>query len=434
MRNDVSLEAQIVDLTHDGKGVADVSGRRFFVAGALPGEEAIIRPRGRRRRYGEADLLEIKRPSGSRVSPPCEYFGRCGGCALQHMGYEAQVLYKQRAVRETLARIGGVEPARWLAPVTGPEWRYRRRARLGVKHVAGKGRVLVGFRERAAPLVTDMAHCPILVPPFDTALAALAATIERTSIRNRLPQVETAVADNGAALVFRVLEPPSATDTKLLLALGAELDADVYLQPAGPGSVLPLAASHTRALHYRLETFDVTLEFAPTDFIQVNALVNEQMVDTALALLDVMPDDRALDLYCGVGNFSLPLARCGAAVLGVEGDAGLVARATHNARRNELGAARFVTADLGEPGWGFLRERWDLVVLDPPRSGADVVVQHMREMAPRRIVYVSCHPGTLARDAKSLVREQGYRLDTALVLDMFPHTHHAEVLAIFDRA
>ena len=431
MSTDACLQAEIIDLTHDGRGVAAVGGERYFVAGALPGELAAIRPRGRRRRYRDADLVELMRRSEARVEPPCEYFGRCGGCALQHMAYEAQVRYKQQAARETLVRIGGVEAERWLESVTGPQWGYRRRARLGVKHVQGKGRVLVGFRERAAPLVTDMEHCAILAAPFSCAPGELAQLIGTLGIRQRVPQVEVAAGENRAAMVFRVLDPPSPRDRELLLAFGKQQGVDIYLQPGGPGTVAALSAE-TGPLSYRHPVFDVTLEFDPTDFIQVNARVNEQMVERVVERLGIVAGDRVLDLYCGVGNFSLPLARQGAAVLGVEGDAGLVARATHNARRNSLEGARFVAADLAQPDWSFLKESWDLVLLDPPRSGAESVVAHIGGMGPRRVGYVSCHPGTLARDAKTLV-QFGYRLAEATLLDMFPHTHHAELFAVFDR-
>jgi 23S rRNA (uracil1939-C5)-methyltransferase len=425
------VEAEIIDLTHDGQGVADVGGRRIFVAGTLPAERVVIAPRKARRRFQEAELLSIVAPAPDRVVPACEYFGRCGGCALQHLAYEAQVRFKQRAVGETLARIGGVVPDEWLPPITGPEWRYRRRARLGVKHVEAKGRVLVGFRERAAPYITDMAHCPVLVEPVGSLLGELAAAIGASGIRRRLPQVEVAAGDTAAAIVLRVLDAPGEEDRARFAAFGARHGLDVYLQTGGPGSVAPLGAEAAR-LAYRLDAFDVTLDFAPTDFVQINARVNAQMVAAAVALAEVGAGDRVLDLYCGLGNFSLPFARSAAEVLGVEGEAGLVARAVRNAAGNGIANARFVTADLGEPGWGFYRERWDLVVLDPPRTGAAVPVAEIGRMAPRCVVYVSCHPATLARDAKVLTGA-GYRLRAARVLDMFPHTQHVEAMALFER-
>ncbi len=426
------VEAEIVDLTHDGQGVADVEGRRVFVAGTLPSERVVIAPRRARRRFQEAELLRIVAPAADRVEPPCEYFGRCGGCALQHLAYDAQVRFKQRAVAEAFARIGGVEPARWLAPITGPEWRYRRRARLGVKFVEAKGRVLVGFRERAAPYITDMAHCPVLVEPMGSLIGELAEEIAQTSVARRLPQVETAVGDGAAAIVLRVLDAPRAEDRTRFEGFGARHDVDVYLQSGGPGTVAPLRPP-ARALDYRLEDFDVTLAFAPTDFIQINAAVNAQMVAAAIELAEPAPGDRVLDLYCGLGNFSLPFARSAGEVLGVEGEAGLVARAVRNAAANGIDNARFLAADLAEEGWPFYRERWDLVVLDPPRTGAAAPAAQIARLKPRRVVYVSCHPATLARDAKVLVAA-GYELAAARVLDMFPHTHHVEAMALFELA
>lgn len=426
------LAADIVDLTHDGQGVADVDGRRIFVAGTLPRERVEISPRRRKRRYGEADLVRIVEPAPSRVVPACEYFGRCGGCALQHMEYSAQVEFKQRVVEEALSRIGGTAPDEWLPPILGPQWSYRRRARLGVKYVEAKERVLVGFRERAAPYITEMSHCPVLVPPFGDVLGELAETIAATAIKRRLPQAEVAVGDDAAALVLRVLDSPGEADRARFADFGARHGIDVYLQPGGPGTIAPLSAD-ARPLRYSLTDFGVTLAFAPTDFIQINAAVNASMVAAAVELAAIRPTDRVLDLFCGLGNFSLPFARSAEHVLGVEGEAGLVARAMHNARANGIDNASFVTADLAEPDWPFYRQAWDTVVLDPPRTGAEAAVAHMKRMGPRRIVYVSCHPATLARDAKTLVSSQGYRLRAARVLDMFPHTHHVEAMVLFER-
>ena len=426
------LRARIIDLTHDGRGVADLDGRRVFVRDALPGELVEIALRKRRRKLQEADLARVLEPSPERVVPPCEYFGRCGGCVLQHLDDAGQVRFKQDVVAQAFARIGGIDPEEWLAPITGPTWRYRRRARLGVKFVQGKDRVLVGFRERAAPYITDMAHCPVLMPPLDNLLGELALVIERSSVRQRLPQIETAVGDSASAVVLRVLDAPSSADEALIAEFGRRHDIDVYLQRGGPGTIVPLGSA-PRTLDYSLPQFGITLRFAPTDFVQVNAPVNAQMVAAAVELAAIEPGDRVLDLYCGLGNFSLPFAQRAAAVLGVEGEAGLVARAVRNAALNGLGNARFLTADLAKSDWSFFREHWDIVVLDPPRTGADVAIAEMRHVAPRRIVYVSCHPATLARDARVLVHDLGYRLTAARVLDMFPHTHHVEAMALFER-
>ena len=423
--------ARIVDLSHDGYGVAKLGERPVFIPGALPGERVRLLPRRRRRQYQLGDLVEIIEPSESRVEPPCEYFGRCGGCAVQHLDYPAQVAFKESVLREALARIGGVEPETWLPPITGPEWNYRRKARLGVRYVKGKQRVLAGFKERATRYVTDMGSCMVLAEPFDRLPGPLGEVIGQTSLWRRLPQVELAAGKGVRAAVFRVLDDPEEADLKLFAEFGDRWELDVYLQPGGPGTVRPLDPDRARPLFYRLTDFDVTVHFAPTDFVQVNARVNEELVAETLRLLDLRPDDRVLDLYCGLGNFSLPLATRAGQVLGVEGDGGLVARAAANARRNGLQNAVFEAADLNQPGWSFLRENWDAVVLDPPRSGAETVVREMGEMSPRRIAYISCHPATLARDAKILVHEQGYRLLAAGIADMFPHTHHVEAVSVF---
>ena len=423
--------AHIVDLSHDGSGIAKLGERPIFVPGALPGERVRLLPRKRRRQYQLGDLIEIIEPSESRVEPPCEYFGRCGGCAVQHLAYPAQVAFKESTLREALARIGGVEPETWLPPIVGPQWNYRRRARLGVRFVKGKQRVLVGFKERATRYVTDMATCAVLVEPFDRLPGELGQMIGETSLERRLPQVELAAGEEARAAVFRVLDDPDEADLKLFADFGDQWNLDVYLQPGGPGTIRPLDPDRIRPLSYRLPEFDVSIHFAPTDFLQVNAEVNESLVSQTLRLLELRATDRVLDLYCGLGNFSLPLARQAGQVLGVEGDAGLVARAAANARLNGLENATFEAADLNQPGWSFLREDWDVVVLDPPRSGAETVVGQMAEMSPRRIAYISCHPATLARDAKVLVQEQGYRLLAAGVADMFPHTHHVEAVSVF---
>ncbi|HEX7081910.1 MAG TPA: 23S rRNA (uracil(1939)-C(5))-methyltransferase RlmD [Gammaproteobacteria bacterium] len=427
----IEIETAIVDLTHDGQGIADVDGRRVFVPGGLPAERVVIAPRRRRRRFTEADLVRIVERAATRATPPCAHFGRCGGCALQHMTYDAQLRFKQRVVEEAFARIAGTAPEEWLAPIVGPQWGYRRRARLGIKYVDAKGRVLVGFRERAAPYITDMSGCPVLAPPMDTVIGDLADAIAGTFLKRRIPQAEVAVGEHASAIVLRVLEPPGSEDRARLAAFGAERGIDMHVQTGGPGTVEPLGPE-PRTLTYSLPEFGVTLEFAATDFVQINAAVNERMVSAAVELAGVGPEDRVLDLFCGLGNFSLPFARRAAEVLGVEGEAGLVGRAVRNATLNAISNARFITADLTQPEWPFYREHWDVVVLDPPRTGAEVPVAELRRARPRRVVYVSCHPATLARDAKVLVAEQGYRLRAARVLDMFPHTHHVEAMALFE--
>ncbi|MGB5164191.1 MAG: 23S rRNA (uracil(1939)-C(5))-methyltransferase RlmD [Woeseiaceae bacterium] len=425
--------ANIVSATHDGRGIADTEGKKVFVAGALEGEQVQFLRRKFHRRFDEAELLEILEPSPHRIEAKCAAFGRCGGCSLQHMSAERQRQIKFQTLQDNLARIGNVDPQEWLEPMIGPEWNYRRRARLAVKHVHGKGRVLVGFRERLAPFVTDMHRCEVLVEPLDAMIEPLSDMIAGLSISARIPQIEVAVAENAIALVFRVLEPPTADDKATLIAFATEHDVRVYLQPGGLNTVELLhPAQVIESLHYTLPDFDITVHFEPVDFVQINAEINRRMVQTAIDYLDVQPGDRVLDLYCGIGNFSLPLARRAAEVLGIEGEASLVRRATENAERNGLHNVAFETADLskidGSESW---HKPWDKVLLDPARSGAADVVERMPALAPRQIVYVSCHPGTLARDAGVLVTQHGYTLQAAGIIDMFPHTAHVESIAIF---
>lgn len=432
-REPIEVETEIVGLTHEGHGIAALDGERVFVPGALPGERALLSLERRRRRKRRVNLVEVLATAADRVEPPCEYFGRCGGCAVQHLSYEAQIRFKETVVRDAFERIAGLEASEWLVPLTDRQWHYRRRARLGVRYVDGKGRVLVGFKERATRYVTDMSTCRVLVEPMDRLPGELSRTVAQTSLTRQLPQAEVAVGDDARAVVLRVLAEPTSDDLARFAALGRDLSVDIYLQTGGPGTVRPLEPDTAGTLSYKLEAFDVDLEFAPTDFIQVNAAINAAIVRQVIDRLEIASTDRVLDLYCGLGNFSLPLARHAGEVVGVEGEGGLVARAAHNARRNDISNAKFVTADLHQADWPFLRERWDLVVLDPPRSGAQEAVKLMRKMGPRRVVYVSCHPATLARDALELTANQGYRLAAAGIADMFPHTHHVEAFAVFDR-
>ena len=320
--------------------------------------------------------------------------------------------------------------------MSGPAWHYRRRARLAVKDVHGKGRVLVGFRERHAPFITDMHRCEILAQPVDGLIDALSDLVGALTIRARLPQVEVSVADNATALVFRILDPLTGDDEARFREFGAKHGVRIYLQPGGLDTVgLFYPDTAAEPLHYELPEFDVRIAFDPVGFVQVNRDINQRMVHRAVELLEPGPDDRVLDLYCGIGNFSLPLARRAGDVLGVEGDAMLVKAAAANAALNGIDNARFRQADLsaidGAEGW--LREGWDLLLLDPARSGAQEITAHIEKIGARRIVYVSCHPGTLARDAGVLVNEKGYRCESAGIIDMFPHTAHVESIAVFSK-
>jgi 23S rRNA (uracil1939-C5)-methyltransferase len=426
-------EATILDLAHDGRGVARVEGKTLFVDGALPGETVRYRIHKRRAQFDEAMLLDILVASPQRVTPKCPHFGICGGCSLQHFSPDAQIEAKQSQLLEALLRIGGAAPLQVLAPLRGPAWGYRRRARIGVKHVRKKQRVLAGFRERLSPYLADLATCDVLIEPLRNLPAELATLVQGMELRERIPQVEVAAGDERIALVFRVMEEPQEADLARLREFGARLGVDVHLQPGGLDSVRPLGVAQT--LRYQVSRQAVSIEFEPTDFVQVNAAINTAMVDQALDQLDVAPGDTVLDLFCGLGNFSLPLARRGAAVLGVEGDAGLIARARANAASNGIGNAEFAVQDLFEPAafGAWSSRRFERVLLDPPRAGAQHVMERMSRWSPKKVVYISCHPGTLARDTRILTQEQGYELLAAGVMDMFPHTTHVESIAVFAR-
>jgi len=427
-------------LTHEGEGVVH-AGKTAFVAGALPGELVRFRRTRRRKRHDEAALIEVVRAAAARTVPQCAHFGVCGGCALQHLAGERQIEAKHAELRDSLERIALTTPTEWLAPLRGPQWGYRRRARLGARYVAKKGRVLVGFRERSAPYVAATERCEVLAPPVGTLIGPLAALLTSLSIRERIPQIEVAVADNAAALVLRVLAQPSAADLRALAEFEQRHAVRLYLQPAGVDSVsrlsaaqsAPGAAAAEEPLFYRLAQFDLSLEFAPTDFIQVNGVMNQALVTRAVELLAPRADARVLDLYCGLGNFSLPLARRAGQVVGVECDGALLGRARHNARRNGVENVEFVAADLAVPlpqGLPWLAQPFSHVLIDPPRAGAREVMRTIARIAPQRVLYISCHPGSLARDVGQLVHEHGFVLRAAGVLDMFPHTTHVESLAL----
>jgi 23S rRNA (uracil1939-C5)-methyltransferase len=425
-------EADVVDLAHDGRGIARDAGKAVFIEGALPGERVRFRVLKRRRHLDEAGLVDVLVASPDRVVPACAHFGICGGCSLQHLSAQSQLAAKERQLLENLERIGKVSPERVLAPLRGPAWAYRRRARLGIKYVHKKGRVLAGFREREKPYIADIQRCEVLQEPLANLPRDLAALVEALDIREKLPQVEVAAGDAATALVFRVLEAPGLEDTQKIAAFGAQYGVQIFLQTGGLDTVRPLH-DHYPPLSYAVDAGRVVIEFGPVDFIQINREINASMVDAALALLQPTAADTVLDLFCGLGNFTLPLARRALRVVGVEGDAPLVAKAAANAARNGIGNATFLRENLFEPAqfgpWA--GERYDLVLLDPPRAGASALLPRMAHWRPRRVVYISCHPGSLARDAEILVA-QGFKLTCAGVMDMFPQTTHVESIAVFE--
>lgn len=430
---DCAEEGTVTGLNHEGAGVLR-GGKTAFVAGALPGERIRYQRRVRHRGHDDAQLLEVLQAAPERVTPRCPHFGTCGGCALQHLDPAAQLEHKQRELAAALQRIGRTEPQRWFEPLRGPVWHYRRRARLGVKYVPKKGRVLVGFRERSGRYVAELAGCAVLAPPVDRLIDPLATLIGRLSIRDRLPQIEVAVADL-TVLVMRVLAPPSAGDLGLLGEFEREHACRILLQSGGLDSVTALDGGSAPALRYPLPEFGLDLEFRATDFVQINAEVNRRLVCFAIEQLGPLRQARVLDLFCGIGNFTLPLATCAASVTGVEGDAGLVERARRNALRHGLRNAEFHVSNLmAEPVADAPWAHGDFshVLLDPPRAGAREVLPLVARLAPRRVVYISCHPGSLARDVGLLVHEHGMRLLAAGVVDMFPHTTHVESIVVLE--
>lgn len=430
-----TLVARVEAIDTSGCGIVDIDGRKLQVDGALFGEKVLLAPaRGRRRRH-QARLVEVLEAASARVSPVCPHFGVCGGCGLQHMPAGAQLELKQRRLLGVLEEHGRVQPDALLAPLTGASTGYRRRARLGVKHVPGKGGVLVGFRERWSSKLAELEACAILEARVGDALASLRESLDRLDIRQRIPQIEVAMGDADTAMIVRHLEPLGERDRDVLIDLARARGWQLYVQPGGPDSIEALWPERPAPLSYALPDFDLVLEFLPSDFVQVNAAMNRALVRTAIHHLDLRADSRVLDLFCGIGNFTLAAARRAARVTGVEGDAALVARARRNARRNRITNAAFAHDDLNsvDGRWRWRQERFDRLLLDPPRTGAGVALAALGADLPERIVYVSCNPETLARDAGDLVHRAGYRLGHVGVVDMFPHTMHCEAMAVFTR-
>lgn len=428
------LDADITDLSHDGRGVAHVAGKALFVSGGLPGERVRVRLTARHRAYDEGRAEEVLTRSPERIEPRCPHFGTCGGCALQHLPAEAQIAAKQRVLAENFERIGKVEPRTWLPALTDAPWGYRRKGRLSAKWVAKKEKAVVGFREIVPKFIADLSECHTLLPEVGLRIAAIAELVGSLEVRDQIPQIEIAAGDDTIALVFRHLRPLSDADRERLAAFGRDTGLAILLQPGGPDSVHALWPEQA-PLSFTIPAHDVDLAFEPLDFIQVNAGMNQRMIARALDLLELSAQDRVLDLFCGLGNFTLPIARHVAEVTGVEGDAALVARALANATRNGISNATFHAADLAADASGtpWARAPWTKLLLDPPRSGAAAVLEYLPRKGTDHVVYVSCHPGSLARDAGTLVNRHGFELVQAGVMDMFPHTAHVESIALFRR-
>lgn len=427
-----SLELLIEDLAHDGRGIARAGQKAVFVDGALPGERVRARLVKRHRQYDDAAAEEILELSRDRVEPRCAHVAVCSGCSLQHLDPQRQIEFKQKQLLDSLARIGKVQPQRVLPALQREIWGYRRKARLSVRFVEKKGRALVGFREANGRYVAEIEHCPVLDPRVGTKIGALSDLVSLMDARAAIAQIEVAAAEK-VVLVFRNLVPLSAADRERLAAFGAAHDFHIVLQPAGLDSLVGLDGAPPPQLEYAIDD-TLRLGYLPLDFVQVNDSINRAMIAQALDLLEVGASDRVLDLYCGLGNFTLPLARRAASVFGVEGDAGLLARARENAQRADLGNIDYAVADLSQDhrdaAWA--RAPYTRVLLDPPRAGAERVFDYLPGKDVERIVYVSCHPGTLARDAALLVAK-GFDLVAAGAMDMFAHTAHVESMALFVR-
>lgn len=436
MNHEKTYQAQITALSHDGRGIAHCNGKATFIDNALPGETVEFKYRRRHSRFDEGYSINILTAANSRATPQCSSYGICGGCSLQHLNSAAQISEKQKILENQLQHIGKVKPKHWLEPLCGPVWGYRHKARLGVRFVEKKSQLLIGFREKNnSQLITDMQRCEILHPHVGHAIELLKSMINQLENKRHIPQIEVAIGDATTALVIRHLQALSDSDIACLTQFAAQHNYHIYLQPNKMDSIHRLWPSTApELLSYALSDFDLQLQFKPSDFTQINPYINRLMIKQALDLLALQPDDSVLDLFCGLGNFTLPIAKKCQQVLGIEGDKIMVQRAVHNAQHNHITNAKFICADLfTQPAisaWPM--QQFTKIVLDPPRSGAIEIIPHLKQFAAQRIVYVSCNPATLARDAGEIVHKLNYRLSAVSVIDQFPHTSHVEAMALFE--
>ena len=429
------IEMTIEDLSHDGRGVAKWNDKVVFVQNALPGEVVMAKLNRRTRNYNEALATEIIKASEDRVEPQCEFYTVCNGCSMMHLREQKQIDFKFNTLKNNFHKISHIEPKHWLPPLTDTHWNYRRRARLSAKWVIAKDKMLVGFREKNGRFVADMNHCKVLEKPLADLIQPLAEMFAQTSIKAFIPQVECSMGDGETSLIIRHMKPFSTDDLMLLKKFRDQHHLQIFLQSKGPDTVKPLE-SYDKPLSFTLCSHDLTYEFLPNDFIQVNRHMNEKMIAQALHAMNLKEDDVVLDLFCGLGNFTLPMAKTAKQVVGVEGDEQLVNRAIHNAELNRLNGVEFYKADLthDHSNSEWFKRPYNKVLIDPPRSGAWEILPLIAQTSAKTLVYVSCHPASLARDADRLVNELGFTLQTAGVMDMFPHTSHVESMAIFVRS
>jgi len=433
----IPQSAVIDNFSHDGRGIARIEGKTTFIQGALPGETVTFQYLRVKRDFDEGVTLSVESPAPNRAEPRCPHYHMCGGCGLQHLDENTQIHVKQSLLLDLLKRIGHVEPERILEPLISDVWHYRNKARLSVRYVEKKQSTLVGFREKNNPrYITEINQCPVLNAKVDAQIMPLRALIDSLETPADIAQIEVAAGDDDVALMFRNLNPLSAKDEEALRQFGKETGFTLYLQPGGTDSVTLFYPEEADPyLHYDLPAEGVRFKFYPTDFTQVNAGLNRAMVSLAMDLMDLNSEDKVLDLFCGLGNFSLPLAKRCAKVVGIEGSDAMVERASMNAAANQISNTEFYCADLDKPNAlaAFAIQGVNKLLIDPPRSGALEIVKQIDTLKIERIVYVSCNPATLARDSDILVNQHGYRLVAAGVMDMFPHTAHVESIALFEK-
>ncbi len=425
------FQATIAGLSHEGRGIAILNGKKKFLRNSLPGETVLAVNTHTHSTYDEGEAIEILTASPQRVTPLCPHTYFCGGCSLQHLETEAQILFKQAVLMEQIKHIASIEPKNILPPLRSPAFGYRHKARLSVKYVAAKRKILVGFREKNGRYLADIESCAVLHPAVGQKITALSQLIQNLEASCSIAQIEIAIDDQNVALIFRHLQPLSAKDIQALIVFGQQESMRIYLQPGGIDSVHPIDANE-ELLYYELPKHHIRLQFHPMSFTQVNPYVNRQMVDQAIQLLQPTLQDNILDLFCGLGNFTLPLARYCQRVVGVEGEKKSVELAIANAKLNHIQNADFYQADLSKDfsTLPFMGCRFNKILLDPPRTGALEAINIIVKLNPKMILYVSCNPATLARDAKVLA-EHGYQLTDTGVMDMFPHTSHVESMALF---
>lgn len=423
-------------LSHDGRGIATCNHKTLFISGALPGETVRYQITKRHGQYDEAKITEILHPAPERAVPPCAHFSICGGCSLQHMQIETELALKQQTVLDQMKHIGKTEPKEVLPPLQANALHYRRKARLGVKFVQKKNKLLAGFREKAGRYLADIDACLILHEKVGSHLRELADCIQSLSIFDHIPQVEVAVGDETVALVFRHLKAVTEEDKNKLIIYGKENNVHIYLQPNSPEKISKLwPEEKIERLYYSIPEENLQYAFHPLDFTQINLAMNRLMIHEAMDWLDIQSDERVLDLFCGLGNFTLPIAKRAKTVTGVEGSLEMVERAKENAARNQILNTEFYAANLMDETLStpWLQQKYDKILLDPPRAGAKEILQQKSLWQAEKIVYISCHPATLARDAYTLTHEAGFRLSKLRILNMFPFTSHVETIALFEK-